>query len=768
MDPIAAAVHEHEQGVAALRATLTATVAALRKDMDFSKRELHHLAEILVDDALLFRFFKKHKYQHKAAEQALLDHIDWRLQNDLPNLSTYSLTPKAHQLSQDGLFYFWKTDKEGRPFAVVNLKLLGKGSSAAADLEDLRMLFVVQMEVARRLVQDMNEDRSSASLPLIVQISVICDLGGVGLGNVNYEMIPLFLDLFNKHFPQTLGTVYVLNYGWLHSGIWSILKAALPADACRKLQFCSKAELLSKITPENLQDIHGGTDTAAFNYATSPVYSRFAHPNYHSTARRVLAHISALDDAAEDEGYHEDDVEVWYDAMETPMTPVRSAADLQSMLRVTSGRNLHGMNRVGSTKSLKSLSCARGNAGTVGLANAENYQQSNNGLMMRQLQAPPLPLTLTLPLSNNIPPTATSSPLSPSPLSLGHAASSSSPLAAGGAPPLPAALIAAAAAAGLSPLSQMTTSSIAAADAAAAAAAYHHHRVPGRRRALVRKTLANAVRTPARPLLSLLSRLAAAQQRDATIISDKTDATATATAEPPPSCCASPPQQVLQQQHSKRRKRRTLAAAAALLTTAVFAVALVHYYNASSSNSGSSRSFWKRRKLKLLERVYLLLGWERMMAGKNNHITASASASAPPPPPLAESGLVVVQESGERRKISSSSSSSSSPVSVVERRGITTPTVVKLCAASEVPAATASSSSSPLPVPSPASLSSRAAGGFMARLVAAAGGGGGGVRPLLPPPPPPPTQSQAPPPRDIGTVVSPLVAVAIGGALGIP
>ncbi|TPX62856.1 hypothetical protein PhCBS80983_g00104 [Powellomyces hirtus] len=415
----AAAVHEHQQGVAALRESLTATVAALRKDMDFSRRELHHLAEILVDDALLFRFFKKHKYNQENAEQAFLEHIDWRLQNDLPNLSTGSFTPKAHQLSQDGLFYFWKTDLEGRPVAVLNLKHLSK----ATDLEDLRMLFVVQMEVARRLVQSINEENQRCgSDKLVVQISVICDLNGVGLGNVNYEMIPLFLDLFNRHFPQTLGTVYVLNYGWLHSGIWSIVKAALPADACRKLQFFTKAELLRAIDGDNLQVMHGGNDTATFSLATSPVYTRFAHPNYHSTSRRVQNQISVLD--AEDEGYHEDE-EVWYDALETPMTPVRSAADLQSMLRVASGRNLHGMNRVGSTKSLKSL--ARPMPGAL----------STGGLMMRQLQQPPLPPT-----------TITA------------------------APPLP-------------------TSA----------------RIPGRRRAFVKKTLVRAVQKPAQPLLSLLSHM---------------------------------------------------------------------------------------------------------------------------------------------------------------------------------------------------------------------------------------------------------------------
>ncbi|KAJ3168027.1 hypothetical protein HDU88_001975 [Geranomyces variabilis] len=717
---LAAALHEHERGVAALRASLTATVAALRKDMDFSRRELHHLAEILVDDALLFRFYKKHKYQHKAAEQALLDHIDWRLQNDLPNLSTYSLTPKARQLSQDGLFYFWKTDLDGRPFAVVNLKHLVKGT----DLEDLRMLFVVQMEVARRLVQEMNEEsaarcsNANANANLIVQISVICDLGGVGLGNVNYEMIPLFLDLFNKHFPQTLGTVYVLNYGWLHSGIWSIVKAALPADACRKLQFCNKQDLLTKFAAADLQDIHGGSDTGVFCFATSPVYTRFAHPNYHSTSRRVLAHISALD--AEDEGYHEDE-EVWYDAMETPMTPVRSAADLQSMLRVTSGRNLHGMNRVGSTKSLKSLSTARGGSPAIVVANGAPgpvapLPNGNNGLMMRTLQAPPLPLSI-------IPPTPTS-PL--------YATAMSSPTSML-SPSLAAAAAAAVAGGGLfgalsSPLGQqppIINSSNAAPSSSVVA------RIPGRRRALVRKTLANAVRRPARPLLSLLSRISHHENDENKSPDLHSPSTAVRT------------------NNNKQQQRRTRA----LAVLTVFAVALVY-------------TGWKR---KLLARAYYAVwlmvgggrgrGRGRGRGGGHVHSTTNAARSSlAAATALSTTRPVVVVKGG---KIRSVVADGPAVASTPTNKTATTAAVARSCA-SEFGSPASSPSSRP-----------GGGGGLLARL-AAASNASGILR--LPPStsasanassPNTNTNTNASAPRDVGTVVSPLVAVAIGGALGI-
>ncbi|KAJ3182507.1 hypothetical protein HDU85_002605 [Gaertneriomyces sp. JEL0708] len=353
---------QHAAALGNLCDSLTKTIAALRKEMDLSRRELHHLAELLADDgrvafgALLLRFYKKHKFNLQNAEAAILDHIDWRLQNDLPNISLATISPSAHQFFQKGLFYFHRTDRLGRPVAVLNLKHYKSG-----DMEDMRTHFILAMEVARRVVYSINDEyanRRQLEVPearekLIVQLSIIIDLAGVSLKSLNYEIIPLFHDLFNRHFPQTIGTVYVLNYGWFHAGVWQLLKTALPADATKKLMFLTKEQLCEHVAPENLLQEHGGIDTTTYSLPNSYVYQKYACHGYHNSSRRVHERIAALD--AEDEGYHEDD-DIWYDALEHhPMTPVRSAVDLQNMLRVSSNRNLHGMNRVTSHKSLKDL-----------------------------------------------------------------------------------------------------------------------------------------------------------------------------------------------------------------------------------------------------------------------------------------------------------------------------------------------------------------------------------------------------------------------------
>jgi len=66
------------------------------------------------------------------------------------------------------------------------------------------------------------------------------------------DLINLFYSLFNHHYPGIIAQVFILNYGWMHAGIWSIVKQALPSDAHQKLVFLSKKDLLSYITYDRL------------------------------------------------------------------------------------------------------------------------------------------------------------------------------------------------------------------------------------------------------------------------------------------------------------------------------------------------------------------------------------------------------------------------------------------------------------------------------------------------------------------------------------
>lgn len=66
------------------------------------------------------------------------------------------------------------------------------------------------------------------------------------------ELIPLVYEIFKKQYPQILGQALVLNYGWVHAGMWSVIKAILSAEAKEKLKFIKKDDLTDYIPIENI------------------------------------------------------------------------------------------------------------------------------------------------------------------------------------------------------------------------------------------------------------------------------------------------------------------------------------------------------------------------------------------------------------------------------------------------------------------------------------------------------------------------------------
>lgn len=65
-------------------------------------------------------------------------------------------------------------------------------------------------------------------------------------------MIPTIYDIFKHQYPQLLSQVLVLNYGWIHAGIWGMVKTFLTVEAREKLVFISYDQLQEYIPIENI------------------------------------------------------------------------------------------------------------------------------------------------------------------------------------------------------------------------------------------------------------------------------------------------------------------------------------------------------------------------------------------------------------------------------------------------------------------------------------------------------------------------------------
>ncbi|ORY31573.1 hypothetical protein BCR33DRAFT_723922 [Rhizoclosmatium globosum] len=246
---------------------VTKFLVGLEANPSFPPGSLAHIAALISDPAFLFRYAFKFNLDEELTVKGLMGHVQWRLEE----VVGASLSQKAKEYLDAGIFRFHGQDHLSRPTLLISLSRY----NAAAEkpyLQDFKACLIHVLETGRRCIYAVNDtlakrNRDSkddwrvtekSANRLVHQLSVIVDLEGVGLANVDYAMMPVIMSIFSNHYPGIFGTLYVLNFGWLHSGIWSIIKRALSEEACNKLLFLTKKEMLQYFDANSLLQEHGG------------------------------------------------------------------------------------------------------------------------------------------------------------------------------------------------------------------------------------------------------------------------------------------------------------------------------------------------------------------------------------------------------------------------------------------------------------------------------------------------------------------------------
>lgn len=160
-----------------------------------------------------------------------------------------------------------------------------------AGLDECREYIVGCMESVRRYLSHLyakgtNSSRvidvhETAAEPKPLQMSIIFSLQSSGMANLELELLPFLLDLLKNHFPGMVGAVYILHYGWVHSGMWALAKRVLPQQALAKIFFPGAAELEEHFELDRLPICLGGERDVALNDESNDVMKRFARPGLH-------------------------------------------------------------------------------------------------------------------------------------------------------------------------------------------------------------------------------------------------------------------------------------------------------------------------------------------------------------------------------------------------------------------------------------------------------------------------------------------------------
>ena len=242
---------------------------------------LHH------DTASIFRFLRRAKFAEQHALRNLLASASWRLEraHSLPPPPPRAASPAAtsaptsaddsgaaaaagggEQDEDEPLVRFDERlrDKLGRPAGILRLARVRRSPSDDGSLESLKARATHAYELARRWLCDLHDHqhhhhhREDGDGERVLQIVLLVDVQGAGISNLELELLPFLLQLARAHYPGLVGAVFVLNYGWLHSGMWQLARSILPTSALERIAFPSAADLLNFFDRDKLPTTCGG------------------------------------------------------------------------------------------------------------------------------------------------------------------------------------------------------------------------------------------------------------------------------------------------------------------------------------------------------------------------------------------------------------------------------------------------------------------------------------------------------------------------------
>lgn len=215
---------------------------------------IFNMLRVDTPDNLVLRFVRARKWDVEKAVLMLCNTIKWRLTELHPD-----------DWFRNGDYFAYK-DKD-MPGLIVQVEK-GKSLIAGHDKEG-RPVVYVRVKLHKPLEQ--NDAEMAAYTALVIEYcrmwlrepmdtcSVVFDMTGFTLSNMDYAPVKFLISAFEAHYPELLGLLFVHNAPWVFSGIWNVIKKWLDPVVASKIRFTkSKKDLLQYFDESQLHLLLGG------------------------------------------------------------------------------------------------------------------------------------------------------------------------------------------------------------------------------------------------------------------------------------------------------------------------------------------------------------------------------------------------------------------------------------------------------------------------------------------------------------------------------
>ncbi|KJA20016.1 hypothetical protein HYPSUDRAFT_142747 [Hypholoma sublateritium FD-334 SS-4] len=244
-DAILEQYHANLEDVYRLQDTLIRDILpTVADELELSPESQDWGKEWLSDTPSIFRIARRNKFTRSFSLEAIQKTLIWRLANLWPT-EPPSRIPNVHCLPTD------IRDRFGRAVLVIE-------TAPVDDTMDSQKRSIIlafeQLRIHLRRLYDKSEDHRNPPL----QYMVLLDLSQLSLQSLNLDLFTWTVREIIPRFPGMLAGVFMLNYSWTHSGLWTIFKQLLPESALSRIFFPSDSELLDYFTPAALPQDYGG------------------------------------------------------------------------------------------------------------------------------------------------------------------------------------------------------------------------------------------------------------------------------------------------------------------------------------------------------------------------------------------------------------------------------------------------------------------------------------------------------------------------------
>ncbi|KAI9319685.1 CRAL-TRIO domain-containing protein [Dichotomocladium elegans] len=260
-----------------------------KEDLDYLEERLTHdldsfdwtlddrvyAKDYIKDRVTLFRYLYTQNFDVQKAHEELLETVKWRQKHGIGQMTYQSV---AREFFEDGFAFFHKQDRLGRPVAVVRLRYFPQFRDKSVTLTDqMRPYTCLVLEMVRKIMLDITREneRSGIHSPLVSQMAVIIDIGKAPYIPIDASLVKALMEIMDKRFPGTMGSIYVMNFGWMYQGLWQMVKYIISEEARSRISFPSAKEVLEVIHREDLLKELGGLDDYQWSIETDDMLQRY-------------------------------------------------------------------------------------------------------------------------------------------------------------------------------------------------------------------------------------------------------------------------------------------------------------------------------------------------------------------------------------------------------------------------------------------------------------------------------------------------------------